>query len=160
MTTTARNVMQGPALTVGADTPLAEVQRILVENRIHGVPVIDSEGRALGIVTSTDLLASGLQAGDAERLRPATIDYLSQLLEFSPEEAGALTNVLDDHFGGRSVSDVMTKDLVSVDVDLSVEEVARTLLEHQIHRVVVTEHGRVCGIVSSLDLVAVLAHGG
>jgi CBS domain-containing protein len=160
VTTTARHIMRGPALSVGPGTGLAELQRILVENRIHGVPVVDPEGRVLGIVSSSDLLAQGLPPDDAKRFRPAAIDYLAQILEYSVEEAAELTMALDDSFGDRTVAEVMTADAVTVDVDAPVAEVAAALVKHQIHRVVVTEHGRIAGIVSSLDLVAVLAHGG
>ena len=159
MTTTTRNVMQSPAMTVGPDTPLGKVQRIFVEQRIHGLPVVDVDGSPLGIVTSTDLLATGLYPDEGERFRPAAIDYLTELLEFAPDEARELTKSLDDYFGSRTVADVMTPDLVTVDVDASIIEAATALSKHQIHRVVVTEHGRVCGIISSLDLVAVLARG-
>lgn len=159
MGTTARAVMQGPALTVGPDTPLAKVQRILVEQRIHGVPVVDAEGGLLGVVSSTDLLALGLAVEGGEHPRPAAIDYLAELLEYSPDETHELTRSLDD-LGGHTVRDVMTQDAVTVDVDAPVQDVAELLCRHRIHRVVVLEHGRVCGIVSSLDLVGVLARGG
>jgi CBS domain-containing protein len=159
MTTTARNVMQSPALTVGPDTPLGEVQHIFVEQRIHGLPVVDVEGAPLGMVSSTDLLSSGLYPDDRERFRPAAVDYLTELLEFAPDEARDLTRAFDDYFGSRTVADVMTRDLVTIDVDAPIQEAAATLTKHQIHRVVVTEHGRVCGVISSLDLVALLARG-
>lgn len=149
--------MKGPALTVGPETTLLELRRIFVENRIHGVPVADREGRMLGIVSSSDLLASGLDTDDPAQPRPAAIDYLSELLEYSPEDTRDLTSNLAGGLGGRTVGDVMTENAATVDIDAPVHEAARTLTERRIHRVVVVEHGRVCGIISSLDLVAVLA---
>jgi len=150
--------MKGPALTVGPETTLLELRRIFVENHIHGVPVVDREGRLLGIVSSSDLLASGLYTDDAERPRPAAVDYLTELFEFSPEEPRDFTSDLDDGFGSRTAGDVMTKDASTVDIDAPIDEAARALVERRIHRVVVLEHGRVCGIISSLDLVSVLAN--
>ena len=149
--------MQGPPITLGPETSLQEVHHVLVENAIHGVPIIDEKGRALGIVTSTDLLTFGLDLDDADESRPAAVDYLAQLLDYSPEEARDLTPVVGDRFHGRTAADVMTDELVTVDVDAPISEAAEAMSQNQIHRIVATEKGRVCGIVSSLDLVALLA---
>ena len=149
--------MQGPALTIGPDTPLVDLRRIFVEKRIHGVPVVDREGVLLGVVSSSDLLASALETDDPAQPRPAAVDYLAELFELSPEETRDMASDLDDGLGARTAGDIMTRGATSVDIDAPVPEVARALVKHRIHRVVVLEHGRVCGIISSLDLVAELA---
>ncbi len=157
MTMTIRQIMQGPVVTVGPDTTLQEVHHVLVENGIHGVPVVDEKGQALGMVTSSDLMTFGLDLENDEEARPAAVDYLAGLLEYSPEEARELTPAVRDHFAGRTVADVMTDEVITVDADAPIREAAEVMSQNQIHRIVATEGGRVCGIVSSLDLVALLA---
>ena len=157
MTTTVRQVMQGPVITLGPETPLAELHHVMVEAGIHGVPVVDGTGEVLGMVTSTDLLTFGLDFDD-EATPPAAVDYLAGLLEYSPDEARDLAPAVGARFAGRTVADVMTEEVVTVDVEAPVRAAAEALSRHQIHRVVATEDGRVAGIVSSLDLVALLAH--
>jgi CBS domain-containing protein len=149
--------MRGPAITLRPETSLQEIHEVMIENAIHGVPVVDAQGRAVGMVTSTDLLTYGLDVDEAEQTRPAAVDYLARLLEYSPDEARDLTHAVGDRFAGRTIADVMTEDVVTVDVDAPIREAAEEMSRNQIHRIVATEHGRVCGIVSSLDLVALLA---
>lgn len=55
---TAEEVMTGDLVTVAADTPLAEVARVMVDAHIHHVPVLDENGKPIGIVSSTDVLAA------------------------------------------------------------------------------------------------------
>ncbi|MDR7591166.1 MAG: CBS domain-containing protein, partial [Armatimonadota bacterium] len=52
----AKDVMTAPAVTVRPDTPVVEAARIMARRRISGLPVVDEEGRLVGIVTEADLL--------------------------------------------------------------------------------------------------------
>ena len=61
---------------------------------------------------------------------------------------------------GACVEDAMIRDFVAVAPDAAVEKIARTLVDRGIHRVLVVEGGRLLGIVSSLDLVRLVAEGG
>jgi len=52
----AEDIMNKPAVTVGRDTPVMEVADILIKNRINRVPVVDSEGRMVGIISRADVV--------------------------------------------------------------------------------------------------------
>ncbi|MDI6853730.1 MAG: CBS domain-containing protein [Deltaproteobacteria bacterium] len=57
----AADIMSKPAVTVGADTPLNAVSRILVDKGINRVPVVDSEGRLIGLVSRADIVKAARQ---------------------------------------------------------------------------------------------------
>ena len=65
----AREVMSSPVVTVPPDAPLKEVAAILVERGINAVPVVDGEGRLVGIVSEADLLPLEAAPGPRSRWR-------------------------------------------------------------------------------------------
>jgi len=151
--TTARDVMTDWVVSVGPNSSLREVLHLFVSENIHGAPVVDDEGQLAGVITTSDLLRAQEDERDTAL---ATIDYLRDVLEFSsPAWSGDVTD-LQDRLGVRSVADVMTKSVVSVPTDASVADVACCLRENQIHRVWVKDEGRLCGVVSTLDLMKVI----
>lgn len=154
--TTARDVMTDWVVSVGPNSSLREVLHLFVSENIHGAPVVDDEGQLAGVITTSDLLRAQEDERDTAL---ATIDYLRDVLEFSsPDWSGDVTD-LQDRLGVRTVADVMTKSVVSVPTDASVADVARCLRENQIHRVWVKDEGRLCGVVSTLDLMKVIEQG-
>jgi len=150
MSLIARDVMTSSVVSVGPDTPLADVYRLLVEEQIHGAPVVDDADQVIGVVTSSDLL----RAIDDERdTAVAASDYLRDLIEFSgPDWASGVTD-FQDRLASRTVADVMTPTALTVRDDARVAEVARTLRQHGVHRVWVVDQGdRLCGVISAFDL--------
>lgn len=162
MPLTARDVMTSPVTTVTPSTPLAELARLLTEDQISGVPVVDVEARLVGIVSKTDLL---------ERLIDEATEYTSnpsfqklfnlgedddtgtagttsdESLDWMPEMAEASDS---DSLG--TVEDIMEPEVVTVRPNAHVSELASLMSRNRIHRVVVAEGTRVLGIVTSLDL--------
>jgi CBS domain-containing protein len=153
MVMTAQDVMTDSVISVTPEASLLDVLRLFVEENIHGAPVVDEDGQLQGVVTTTDLL----RAQEDEHDTVATTgSYLRELLEFSaPDWQGDLTD-FQDRLARRTVAEVMTKQLVSVARDTPVHEVARCLRENQVHRVWVEDAGGLCGVVSTLDLMAVI----
>ncbi len=149
---TARDVMQTQVLTLAPHDPLHTVQRLFYEEGIHGAPVVDDEGHVLGILTSTDILRAAADAEDGTGPDPDTfledLDF-SQAWSLSPE---TLKLRLQD----TVASDYMTEEVIHVSPDMPVSQVARILRESQVHRVLVVENRRLCGIVTAFDLVALL----
>ena len=64
-TTHVDAAMTESPLTIGPDQPIAEAARLMLEHKIGGLPVVDGNGRLIGIVTQSDLLRAFLQAGKA-----------------------------------------------------------------------------------------------
>lgn len=127
----AHDLMQRDIITVTPETPILDVHRLFVEEEIHGAPVVDESGRVRGVLSALDLLRIV-----REELEPA-----------DPE----------DRVKDATASDAMTKELVTVKPEASVEEIARTMLAHHVHRVLVIGSDRELeGVITTFDLLRVL----
>jgi CBS domain-containing protein len=153
MATTARDIMQNRIVTVSPDALLRAVQSVFVEEGIHGAPVVDEEGRVVGVITSTDLLRAASEGDEAEPAEPAYFRYDLDLHGFDWSRAPA---DLRDRLPDAVAADVMTAEVVTVAPDAPVSAVARVLRENAVHRALVVEDGELLGIVSAMDLVALL----
>lgn len=153
MATTARDIMQTRVVSIAPDAPLRSVQRVFVEEAIHGAPVVDEEGTVVGIVTSMDLLRAASEGPDASPAEPAYFRYDLDLHGFDWERAPA---DLRERLPDLVAADVMTTELLSVAPETPVAGVARVLRENAVHRVLVIEDGELRGIVSAMDLIALL----
>lgn len=151
--TTAESVMTDSVVSVSPESSLLDVLRVFVEESIHGAPVVDDDGRLVGVITTSDLLRAQEEEHDTAW---ATSDYLRGVLEFSaPDWTGDLTD-FQDRLAQRTVVEVMTKGFASVPPDAPVADVARCLRENQIHRVWVLDGQRLRGVVSVLDLMPLI----
>lgn len=137
----AKDIMTTTVATIGPDATIREIATLLLERRISAVPVLDDTGRMIGIVSEGDLI---------HRPETETEHHPSWWLRLmaSPQEK-ALTYVKSH---GGHARDVMTRDIVSVSEDASLEDIADTLEKRRIKRVPVLRDGRVVGIVSRADL--------
>jgi CBS domain-containing protein len=143
---TCQDVMTREVVTVSPELGLSELCRVLAEADISGAPVVDQQGKLLGMVSKTDVMralsvgrqAPGLPSSSLHFLGLA--DTMSGMAEDSEEEA----------FG--RVIDVMTADVERVEPETPVHTAARIMSDKRIHRLVVAHEDRVAGIVTSLDL--------
>ncbi|MGI9591463.1 MAG: CBS domain-containing protein [Myxococcota bacterium] len=119
VTVKVSDLMAEQVVTAEPHQTVEHVRRVIERNRIHAVPVLDSDGRPIGIVSLTDLNAAGLK-------------------------------------DGTPVSQVMTEKVYTVPLYEKVSIAARVMRNHQIHRVVVTHEGKVEGMLSAFDLLALV----
>ena len=137
----AGDVMTMGAATVGPEATLAEAARLLIEHHISGLPVIDSDGRLIGLVTEHDFL----RQHDGTRRR-----WLDALLA---EQGGQITA---RELHERRVVNVMSWGPVSVHVDTPIEETVELMHRHRVKRLPVVADGKVVGIVSRANLLEAL----
>jgi CBS domain-containing protein len=130
-----------PVKTVTPSTTEREALGVLLESRTPGVPVVDEEGLLVGFVTDGHLLASALP------------DYLKVINDVSfVSEAG---DEWVDYFAGvaeRPVGEVMSTETSYVEVGTSEVVAAHKMVREGVSSVVVTDRGKVVGIVNRLDL--------
>jgi CBS domain-containing protein len=143
----ARDVMVSPVITVGLNATVRDVARTLLDKHISAVPVVDGRGKVAGIITEGDLLHRA-EAGTERR-------YSWWLQAFLSDSAFA-TDYVKSH--AVKVSDIMTRDVVTVAPEAPVHEIAALLENRQIKRVpVVTAQGDLVGIVSRANLLQAIA---
>jgi CBS domain-containing protein len=133
------DVMTTNVVTVRPSTPLKEVAEILISRGISGVPVVDAEGRVLGVVSETDILAK--ERGVIEHAR-----LLHRLL--SPDTRSEQAKV-----EATTASQAMTSPAVTTTPHATVAEAAARMLEHCVNRLPVVDGPRLRGIVTRADLV-------
>jgi CBS domain-containing protein len=142
----AADIMVTKVITVGPDTSVPQVAQIMLTNRISGVPVLDRDGRLIGIVSEGDLLRR-VEAG-TERKRP-------WLLEFFTRGDTIAADYVKAH--ARKVSDIMTRRVATVSEDTPLAEIADMLEQYQIKRVPVMRDDKLVGIVSRSNLLQAVA---
>ncbi|WP_183940367.1 CBS domain-containing protein [Rhizobium paranaense] len=132
-----RDVMKARIIKVSPDNSVKQAAELMLANHISGVPVIDDEGRLVGLITEGDLL------------RRSELGHRTMADEsLSPEEK-ARTYIKSNAW---KVADVMSCNPVSVEEDTSLARVANLMEEHGIKRIPVMRAGAVVGIVSRADL--------
>lgn len=145
-----RDVMDPEPVTVGPETSVEDVVRLLRANELHGVPVVNDGGRCLGIITEADLVLSD-EEGDLHL--PHYIElfggfvFLEPLRHFEERLRKAVAS---------RARDLMTEDPVTIEPDATVREAARVIADSGHNRLPVVEHGRLVGVVTRLDVLDAL----
>jgi CBS domain-containing protein len=141
----ASEIMTRGVIAVSPETPVRDVAKLMVEQRISGVPVVD-DGRLIGILSENDLMRR-VELG-TEKTRPRWVQFLTADDTLLAEYV---------HARGRLARDVMTTNVITVAPDDPVASIAEILETHHIKRVPVVDGGKVVGIVSRANLLQALA---
>ena len=104
----ARDFMTRDIITVSPSTKVKNLAMILIKNQISGAPVVNKNGKILGIVSEADIIAKR----------------------------------------GKDAQAIMSKKIISVRQDASLEEIAQLMMTHAIKRLPVMDGGKIIGIVS------------
>ena len=118
----ARDIMTRDVYTISPQASVQEIAQLLSQKRISGVPVLDKDGKIIGIVTEADIISKV-------------------------------------HREGLCVADIMSAELIAVDEETPVGEIAMLLTERKIKRVPVMRNGKLVGIVCRADIVQAVAQG-
>jgi CBS domain-containing protein len=144
----AADIMTRSVIAVSPEAPLAQAVRLMIDRHLSGLPVIDSDGHPVGMLTEGDLLRrveTGTQGGPA--------GWFASF--FMP---GYLAGkYVQTH--GRRVSEVMTPDVVCVEEATALSEVVDLMQRKRIKRVPVVRGQSVVGIVSRADLLRKVGEG-
>jgi CBS domain-containing protein len=146
----ARDVMTPNVIAVDPEMSVYDLARLLSERGVSGVPVLDSEGRLVGVVTEGDLLHRVETGTDP---RPAS--HRSWWLNTIAKKNDLARDYVKSH--SRKVKDVMTTNVVSVTDTTELADMAMLLETKRIKRVPVVRDDKVVGIVSRANLVRALA---
>jgi CBS-domain-containing membrane protein len=139
-------VMTREVITARPDTSIHDAAQLMATYGVSGLPVVDQRGTVVGILSEGDLI---LRQRTPER-RPWWRSFFSDSEALAREYRKAV---------GMTAGEVMTRAVVCVSPDLSIEAAASILDARRIRRLPVVSHGRLVGVVSRGDLIKVLANG-
>lgn len=147
----ARDIMNKNVITIQEASTIEEVASILTSNNISGAPVVNSEGKLVGIVTEGDLLHR-----ETNPRTPGYLNILGALIYI-----GGVEKYKEDFkkLAAARASQIMTTNVISVNGDAKLEQVAALMVEHSVKRVPVVENDTILGIISRADIVKTLAQG-
>jgi len=142
---TAGDIMTKEVITVTKDTTIRDLAGIITKNRIGSVPVVDSNGALIGIVTESDLIEQ-----DKNFHIPTVISLFDWVIYLESEkkferELKRMT--------ARTVGDIFTNEVVTVTPATPVSKIADIMSGEKIHAIPVVEGGKLVGIVSRIDLI-------
>ncbi len=145
-----REIMSSPAITVTPTTQIREVARIMHENQISGVPVVDETGALQGLITELDLIARNAPVHE-----PRYIAVLSAMIPLSLEEYRQYKEQLRQALA-IDAGDLMTADVATVTPDTPVEEALEMMLDAEVITLPVLDQEHVVGVVSRTDMVRLI----
>jgi CBS-domain-containing membrane protein len=141
-----KDVMTPKVISVRVDETVVNAARLMLQQQISGLPVVDKKGQLVGIVTEGDFLRRG-ELG-TQRRRPKWLEFLLGPGKLAQEYV---------HASSKKIEDVMTPDPRTMGEDESLEAVVDMMERHCIKRIPVTRDGRLVGIVSRANLMRALA---
>jgi CBS domain-containing protein len=143
--------------TVHPQMTVPDLERAFVTHKVGGFPVVEGD-RLLGVVSRSDIV----RMLDVERVLEDQISDYHRA--WGPVDDSALQGGIGARIGarmeGRIVADVMIQRVLTCSPDQDVAEVAALLAREEIHRLPVSDAGRLVGIVTSMDLVRLIAERG
>lgn len=151
-TRNAKDLMNPDIMTVADEMTTDELARYLIEREISGAPVVDTQGHLIGVVSMTDIGRNMAEPSDFASSRSSGF-YRDDAADLTLEDLGQ--RYVEER--AVTVRDVMTPVVHQVPVTASVAEVARIMVEQHIHRLVVTLGKDPVGIITSMDLLKMVA---
>lgn len=148
----AADIMTPDPVTVGEDMPVTDAARVMVERRVGALPVVDGE-RLVGLVSESDLIMQ-----DVKVEFPTYIHLVDGFIFYPPAQARFEAEL--KKAVGATVGQVMSRDPVTVQSDVSVADVATLMVDRDVSRIPVLDGDRVIGIISKSDIVRSLISEG
>jgi CBS domain-containing protein len=142
MDLTAADLMTTPVRTIPQNTTLHEAARLLTHARISGAPVVDADGRCIGVLSSSDFVTWAGKDGGGK-----AVHFLAPW--------GEMIDI--DDSPDNEIHHYMTAQPVTVAPTAPIGELAQKMLDAHIHRILVVDESRPQGIVASTDILAAVA---
>ncbi len=126
-------LMQTDVKTIDPDVSIAELVRLLAEVRVSGLPVVNSDGHVIGVVSAGDVLKAAAEQDDG-KARAALFEQMR-------------------------VRDIMTPNPHVIEPDAEAREAAKHMLYADVRRLFVEDQGRLCGVISQTDIAHAVGTG-
>lgn len=144
-----KEVMTRDVVTIDAQDTLHEALRLMTENRVAALPVVNGKGKCVGVISTSDLIEVTSEVDEElEELEHTGIAAQAWLLE-----------QMGKSLGDRHVEDLMSRDVATVGPDSLIVEAARLMRKNRVHRLPVVEGDTLLGLISASDVLDAVAEG-
>ncbi|MBI4634380.1 MAG: CBS domain-containing protein [Deltaproteobacteria bacterium] len=148
----ARDIMTKEVITVHPDTEVVKAARLLLDHHINGLPVVDKNGRLTGIICQSDLIA---------QQKKVPLPSFFFLLDSAIPLTSSKSIEKELHkMAAIKVVEAMTPDPITVGPETPLEDIATTMVKHNIHVLPVLDEGRLVGIIGKEDILRTLMSNG
>jgi len=147
----ARELMSHDTATIAPETPLREAAKVLLRHQISAVPVVDTDGTLVGMVSEGDLV--GRKKTERETRSEWWLQRLAEGETLNTEFLAHLQSPL------AVVREVMSSPVIAVDENTEMDEIASLMATHKVKRIPVLHDGKVVGVVRRSDLLRVFGGG-
>jgi len=142
----AKNIMSLDVVTITSEASIAELSKILLENKISGVPVIDKEGKLIGIVSEADIIRENIKVKFPFYFDPLMVSvYAADFEKYSEDIRDYLSN---------KVETIMNHRVKTANPVTPVSEIADVMISNKVNRIpVIDENKKVVGIITRADII-------
>lgn len=145
---TARDIMATQLITLAPEMDFTSAAKVLLENHINGAPVVDADGRLVGILCQSDLVAQ-----QKKFPVPTLLTLLDSFIQLTPSKE---LEKQARKIAAMTVSDAMTTTPVTVKPGTGIETIAALMVDSNLHTLPVLEDGRLIGIIGKEDVLRTL----
>lgn len=143
-----KDIMTKELITVSPDTEIVQATKLLLENRINGIPVTDETGKLLGILCQSDLIAQ-----QKKLPIPSFFTFLDGLITLTSMKQ---IEKQVQKIAAITVAQAMTPNPVTVQPETNIETVAALMVDKNFHTIPVVDKGKLVGIVGKEDVLKTL----
>ncbi len=153
----AKDIMTKDVICVNPEMRINELNKVFIKQKINGAPVVDEKGVLVGVVSKSDIVnydfKKGMHAGSISDYYRSTGIESQQMTEDSIEADNS-------SMADTEVKDIMIANVITGNPDDNIHDIAKTMCEKKIHRLVIVKENKVIGIVGTLDLLKVFGKMG
>jgi CBS domain-containing protein len=146
-----KDIMTKKLITVSPDTEIVQATKLLLENRINGIPVTDETGKLVGILCQSDLIAQ-----QKKLPIPSFFTFLDGLITLTSMKQ---IEKQVQKIAAITVAQAMTPNPVTVQPETDIETVAALMVDKNFHTIPVVDEGKLVGIVGKEDILKTLVPG-
>lgn len=144
----AKDIMTKDVITAYLDTEIIQAAKLMLDNHLSGLPVVDKNGHLKGIICQSDLVTQQKKIP-----LPSFFVILDSPISFTSQK-NIETEV--KKMAAVKVSEAMTNDPITVDPETSLEDIATLMVRHNIHTLPVLDQNRLVGIIGKEDILRTL----
>lgn len=150
---TAETIMSTALLSAYEGWTIHRLAEFFIKHNISGAPVIASDHELVGVVTVSDIFKFSNM--DEQHRKEALRNYYREACEIDLDEA-SLREWSAHAEKNCTVHQIMKKEIISVEKNFSIEQVAAVMVKHDVHRVVVTHNKIALGVITTMDILRTL----